>query len=98
MEPGEPTNPPPEIPAFPPSLLRAADHLKAKFQEMPWFIAVEPATIEGRICLALQVKDRGIPPGMVLPTSFETFKVVTTRIALVKSGLRLRPKTSTSPW
>ena len=84
----EPEGNQPLIPEFPPSLLRAAEHLKAKFQELPWFISVHPATIEGRICLALHIKDHGIPRGMVLPTSFETFKVVIQKTGVTKTGLQ----------
>lgn len=89
---------PPPIPQFPPSLIRAAEHLAAKFQELPWFIAVEPATIAGRICLHLHVRDRGLPHGMVLPTSFETFRVVVEKVGHLRPGILPRKSGPSPLW
>ena len=90
----QPRENPPPIPEFPPSLLRAAEHLKAKFLGLPWFISVNPALHEGRLCLMLYVKDQGVPRDMVLPTSFETFKVI---IDKVQSAAARRPAEEEEP-
>jgi hypothetical protein len=78
--------------------MRAADHLKAKFQGLPWFISVSPAIHEGRICLMLYVKDQGIPRGMVLPTSFETFKVIIDKVQSVRPGIQPKKKNPEPLW
>jgi hypothetical protein len=94
----DPQTGPPSISEFPPSLLRAAEHLKAKFQELPWFISVGPATIEGRPCLMLLVKQQAVPRGMVLPTSFETFRVVVDKTGNLTSGIRPKKNQPTPLW
>jgi hypothetical protein len=86
------------VPALPPSLIRAAEHLKAKFQELPWFIAVAPTTVAGRFCLVLDVRDHGIPRGMVLPTSFETFTVVINKVGISRHAPGTRKSGPTPLW
>ena len=72
----QPTGPAAPITDYPPSLVRAAEHLAAKFHELPWFVSAAPGLHDGRICLELCINEANLPRGMVLPTSFEAFKVV----------------------
>jgi hypothetical protein len=98
MSDSDPTTTPPAIPEFPPSLLRAAEHLKAKFQELPWFVSVQPASREGRICLLLGIREQAVPRSMVLPTSFETFRVVIDKLGNARPGMVAKKSKPVPLW